>query len=56
MDWAYQGRRIKADQDRALFEKWVEEDPVDAWECERARLIEEVQGNENMFVKEQCTL
>ena len=56
MDWAYPGRGIIADQERELFKKWADADPADEWECERARLIEKVQGNENPFVKERCTI
>jgi len=48
------GREIITDHERELFEKWSAADPVDGWECERARLIEKAQGNENPFVKNQC--
>ena len=54
MDWAYPDRGILSKKNRKLFEAWNKSDPVDLWECERARLIEKVQGNENHFVKEQC--
>jgi deoxyribonuclease I len=54
MDWAYPDREIITDQERALFEKWAEADPVDKWECEREKLIENLQGNENPFVKKRC--
>jgi deoxyribonuclease I len=54
MDWAYPGRNIITDQERVLFKKWAEADPVDAWECERARMIEKVQRNENPFVTSKC--
>lgn len=30
-----------------LFAAWEKEDPVDAWERERARRIQEIQGNVN---------
>jgi deoxyribonuclease I len=56
MDWAYPGRRIVTDQERRLFEVWAEADPIDEWECERAKNIEKVQGNGNPFVKERCTI
>jgi len=39
---------------RKLFEVWDREDPVDEWECERAREIEQIQRNENPFVKGVC--
>lgn len=39
---------------RQLFEAWDRAHPVSAWECERARRIEKLQGNANMRVKEPC--
>lgn len=51
MDQAYPGRGILSRQTRRLFEVWNKEDPVDAWERERARRIEKIQGNLNPFVK-----
>jgi deoxyribonuclease I len=56
MDWAYPGRGIITAQERKLFEAWDKADLVDEWECERARLIEKVQGNENPFVKKKCSI
>jgi deoxyribonuclease I len=50
MDAAYPEREILDDAHRALFAKWDREDPPDAWERERNRLIEAVQGNANPFV------
>ena len=41
-------------QEKSLFLIWSRQDPVDAWECTRARRIEALQGNENRIVKEQC--
>lgn len=37
-----------------MFQKWSAMDPVDDWECERARRIQKVQGNVNHFVDEAC--
>jgi len=54
MDWAYPGHGIISKKNRKLFQAWDKEDPVDAWECERCQRIEEIQGNENPFVKEPC--
>lgn len=34
--------------------RWDEKYPVDEWECERARRIEQIQGNSNIFVKNRC--
>ncbi|MBF0399460.1 MAG: endonuclease [Magnetococcales bacterium] len=36
---------------RALFESWAKEDPVDEWERERNRRIKAIQGNGNPFVE-----
>lgn len=50
---AYPEYRLSAQQ-RRLFEAWDRTYPVDAWECTRARRIEQLQGNENPFVKRPC--
>lgn len=54
MDWAYPGHGIIGKSSRKLFDAWDKMDPVDAWECERCRRIEKIQGNENPFVKKAC--
>ena len=54
MDGAYPGRGIVSRKNRRLFAAWSRQDPVDEWECERARRIERIQGNENPFVKQKC--
>jgi deoxyribonuclease-1 len=46
----YPGRGIISDKNRKLFEAWNPEAPVDDWERERARRIEQMQGNPNPFV------
>lgn len=43
-----------AKQQRQLFQAWDKMYPVDAWECTRTKRIEELQGNENRFVKQPC--
>jgi deoxyribonuclease-1 len=50
MNAAYPGRGIISRQNEQLFEAWDKEDPVDNWERERARRIEQIQGNRNPFV------
>ena len=45
--------RLKERQAK-LMAKWHEAYPVNEWECSRARQIEEIQGNPNMFVKSGC--
>lgn len=52
MEWAYPGHGIISNKNRKLFEAWDKADSVDAWEIERCRRIEKVQGNRNPFVKE----
>jgi deoxyribonuclease-1 len=37
-----------------MFEEWVQSDPVDKWECERAKRIEKIQGNRNEVVIRSC--
>jgi deoxyribonuclease-1 len=43
-----------SDEERKMFQEWNETHPVDAWECERTRKIESLQGNVNHFVKDAC--
>lgn len=40
--------------DLQMMERWSANDPVDAWECERERLIAKMQGNRNAVVKTAC--
>ena len=54
MDSVYQGRKIITKINRKLFDTWDKSDPVDEWECERARRIEKIQGNRNDVVMENC--
>ena len=51
MDAAYPGHGIISDKNRKLFETWNTEDPVDDWERERARRIEQMQGTRNPLVQ-----
>jgi deoxyribonuclease-1 len=45
MNTAYPGRGIVSEKNQKLFEAWDKEDPVDDWERERVRRIEQLQGN-----------
>ena len=54
MNSAYPGMGIINDENECLFKTWDQEDPVDAWECERQGRIEALQGNKNPYVKVQC--
>ena len=54
MDSVYPGKGIISRKNRAMFEEWNRSDPVDEWECERARRIERIQGNRNSIVIGSC--
>ena len=54
MDSAYPGRGIISNKNQRLFESWNQSDPVDQWECERAKRIEKIQGNRNEVVMRDC--
>ena len=50
----YPGRGIISKKNGRLFEAWNKSDPVDEWECERAKRIEKIQGNRNEIVWGKC--
>ncbi len=54
MDSVYPGRGIISKKNWKLFELWHKSDPVDEWECERAKMIEKIQGNRNVIVIRSC--
>jgi deoxyribonuclease-1 len=54
MEQAYPGHGIISSKNEKLFQAWDKADPVDEWECERARRIAEVQGNVNTVVNNAC--
>ena len=54
MDSVYPGRGIISKKNRKLFDAWNKSDPVDEWECERAKRIEKIQGNRNEVVRRDC--
>ncbi len=37
-----------------MMQTWANADPVTAWECQRERLIADIQGNRNEAVKKAC--
>ena len=51
---AYAPRYRMSRQQAQLMDAWDRMYPVDAWECTRAKRIENLQGNENPFVKRPC--
>ena len=54
MNSVYPGRGIISKKNRKLFDAWNKSDPVDEWECERAKRIENIQGNRNEVVLNDC--
>ena len=54
MDFAYPEKGIVSEKNKNLFEKWDQRYPVDEWECKRAKKIENIQGNQNIFVIQSC--
>lgn len=54
MDSAYPGFNIVNSKNRAMLEKWDKADPVDEWECKRAKEIEKIQKNPNLILKARC--
>ena len=54
MDSVYPGKGIIPKKNRKLFDAWNKSDPVDEWECERAKRIEKIQGNMNEVVMIDC--
>ncbi len=54
MNKAYPGYDIISSETKPMFDEWNISDPVDFWECKRAKKIEELQGNANEFVKIPC--
>ncbi len=54
MNQAYPKQGIISKANKKLFNAWDKGDPVDAWECERCRRIEAIQGNENPILKKAC--
>ncbi len=54
MNHAYPEHGIIGKASVKLFDAWNKADPIDAWECERNKRIERIQGNENPFVKRAC--
>ena len=51
---AYGPRYKMSRQQTQLMDAWDKMYPVDQWECTRAKRVERLQGNENMFVKSPC--
>lgn len=39
---------------KTLIIKWDKEDPIDNWECKRAKKIQAIQGNPNSVILKRC--
>lgn len=55
MDRAYPDLGIIDRRDRAVYERWSREDPVDPAECDLVRRIAAIQGRANQVVETACT-
>jgi deoxyribonuclease-1 len=53
MDKAY-SRYSMSRQQKQLMNAWHRTYPVEQWECQRAKRIQNIQGNENMILKQSC--
>lgn len=51
---AYPEVKFLSASELQMMQAWAQADPVDAWECERERLIAKMQGNRNAVVKTAC--
>ncbi len=54
MALAYPDVKFLSDQEISMFQEWAQGDPPDAWECEREKLIADIQGNRNHVVQMAC--
>ncbi len=54
MDESYSSQGLLSDKNRKLYEAWNAQYPPDNKECERAKRIEQIQGNKNRFIEEPC--
>lgn len=53
MDSLYPNYKMSRQQ-RQLMNAWNKTYPVNAWECERAKRIQRIQGNPNFIVQQSC--
>ncbi len=53
MDTIYPSYKMSRQQ-RQLMTAWHKIYPVNAWECERAKRIQKIQGNNNQIVQQSC--
>jgi len=53
MDSAY-SRYAMSRQQKQLMNAWHQTYPVEQWECQRAKRIKNIQGNENVILTQSC--
>ena len=56
MDLSYPNRGIISQKNKKLFDSWDATYPVNKWECERAKIIESIQGNRNQILSARCSI
>lgn len=54
MHETYPGRGVISEKNQKLFAAWDRLHPVSSWECDRAKRIQEFQGNENKVLTARC--
>jgi deoxyribonuclease-1 len=54
MHSVYPGRGIISNKNEKLYQAWDKEDPIDQWECTRAKRIEAIQKNSNEILLKAC--
>ena len=54
MDSSYPGRGIIGEKNRKLFDAWDNSYPANEWDCDRAKMIEKIQGNKNHVLNSRC--
>lgn len=50
MAYTYSSQVILTVEEQAMYQQWHRKDPVDEWEFQRNRRIQDIQGNTNPFV------
>ena len=45
---------LVSNREMELFYSWDKQDPPDAWECKREKLISAIQGTSNSYIRKRC--
>ena len=51
---AYPKRVKLTSREWTQFKEWDKQFPVESWECDRAKLIHQIQGNKNLILAKRC--